>query len=100
MIAPGLCFVHRQRRTAMPLINVTFTSAHKQPASKAAVAAEVRRLASTILSKDPGITAVIVQQVAPEDWFAGGQPIADTGLATFWLDIHVTEGNDTKDGKA
>ena len=84
----------------MPLVTVTFASRSKHLASKAAIAAEVSRLSSTFLGNDPKITAIIVQQVEPEDWFAGGRSLADAGLASVWLDIHVTEGNKTKDEKA
>src|SRR3954466_10415750 len=100
MIAAGLCSVHQQGRTAMPLITVTYASNHQKLASKAEIAAEVTRLSSTILGKDPKVTAIIVQRVEPEDWFAGGTSLAEQGLASVWLDIHVTEGNKTKDEKA
>ena len=84
----------------MPLITVTFSSQHGQIASKAAIAAEVNRLSATFLNNDPKVTAIIVQRVEAEDWFAGGNSLADQGLASVWLDIHVTEGNKTKDEKA
>jgi 4-oxalocrotonate tautomerase len=84
----------------MPLITVTFASARPQLAPKPAIAAEVSRLSSSILGKDPKVTAIIVQRVEPEDWFAGGRSLADAGLASVWLDIHVTEGTNTKDEKA
>ena len=56
----------------MPLITVTFASQYNRLASKATIAAEVNRLSSTFLSNDPKMTAIIVQRVEPEDWFAGG----------------------------
>ena len=84
----------------MPLINVTFASQHNRLASKATIAAEVNRLSAAFLGNDPKITAIIAQRVEPEDWFAGGRSLADQGLASVWLDIHVTEGNKTKDEKA
>ena len=84
----------------MPLITVTFASTHSKLASKAEIAAEVSRLSSTILGKDPKVTAVIVQRTEPEDWFAAGRSLADQGLASFWLDIHISEGTNTKDEKA
>jgi 4-oxalocrotonate tautomerase len=84
----------------MPLITVTYASNHQKLASKAQIAAEVTRLSSTILRKAPEVTALIVQRVEPEDWFAGGRSLADAGLASFWLDIHITEGTNTKDEKA
>ena len=82
----------------MPLITVTYAS--DKLVSRAEIAAEVTRLSSTILGKDPKVTALIVQRVEPEDWFAGGRSLAEADLASFWLDIHISEGTNTKDEKA
>jgi 4-oxalocrotonate tautomerase len=84
----------------MPLITVTYASQNKQIASKPAIAAEVSRLSSTILGKLPEVTAIVLQRVEPEDWFAGGRSLAEAGLASVWLDIHISEGTNTKDEKA
>ena len=84
----------------MPLITLTFSSQDSRLASKATIAAEVNRLSATFLNNDPKVTAIIVQRVEPEDWFAGGNSLAEQGLASVWLDVHVTEGNKTKDEKA
>jgi len=84
----------------MPLITVTYASPHKTPVSKPAIAAEVSRLSSTILGKDPKVTAVIITETDPADWFCGGRSLADQKLASFWLDIHITDGTNTKDEKA
>jgi 4-oxalocrotonate tautomerase len=84
----------------MPLITITFASPREKRPANAAIVAEITRLSSTILGKAPAVTAVIVQQVEAQDWFAGGRSLADAGLASFWLDIHVTEGTNTKDEKA
>ena len=84
----------------MPLITVTLSSPHPEMPPKAAVAAEVSRLSSTILRKDPKVTAIIVTTVPPEDWFCGGRSLADARLASVWLDIHITDGTNTKDEKA
>ena len=84
----------------MPLITVTVSSPHQKVLDKAAIAAEVSRLSSTLLHKDPKLTAVIVDRVPPENWFCGGQSLADAWLASFWLDIHVTEGTNTREEKA
>ena len=83
----------------MPLITVTVATPHKKVLLKAEIAAEVTRLSSALLGKDPKVTAVIVSRVAPDDWFAGGRSLTDAWLASFWLDIHVTEGTNTKDEK-
>ena len=68
--------------------------------AKARIAAEISRLSSNLLHKDPKVTAVIVTSVDPGDWFCGGRSLADAGLASFWLDIHIVDGTNTKDEKA
>jgi 4-oxalocrotonate tautomerase len=78
------------RRKIMPLITVTYSSSRQTPSLQTA----------KILHKDPKVTAIIVKSVDAADWFAGGQSLAEQKLASFWLDIHVTEGTNTKDEKA
>ena len=34
--------------------------------------------------------------VDPQHWFAGGKSLADHGANTFWLDIKVVDGTNTK----
>jgi 4-oxalocrotonate tautomerase len=84
----------------MPLITVTYSSARATPSLKADIAAAVTELTTKILHKDPKVTAIIVKSVDAADWFAGGRSLAEQKLASFWLDIHVTEGTNTKDEKA
>ena len=84
----------------MPLITVTVSTPHQKVLDKAAIAAEVARLSTTILRKDPKVTAIIVKPVDAADWFAGGRSLAEQSLASFWLDVHVSEGTNTKDEKA
>ena len=84
----------------MPLITVTYSSSRQAPSLKADIAAAVSELTAKILHKDPKVTAIIVKSVDAADWFAGGKSLAEQKLASFWLDIHVTEGTNTKDEKA
>jgi len=84
----------------MPLITVTVSTPHQKVLNKAAIAAEVSRLSTAILGKDPKVTAVIVTRVPSDDWFCGGKSLTEEWLASFWLDIHVTDGTNTKDEKA
>ena len=84
----------------MPLITVSYSSSRQSPSLKADIAKAVSELTADILHKDPKVTAIIVKSVDPADWFAGGRTLADQRLASFWLDIHVTEGTNTKDEKA
>ena len=84
----------------MPLISVTYATHRQTPSLKAGIAAAITELTAAILHKDPKVTAVIVKSVDPADWFAGGKSLAEQSLASFWLDVHVSEGTNTKDEKA
>jgi 4-oxalocrotonate tautomerase len=84
----------------MPLITVTYASSRQTPSLKADIASAVSEFTAKILHKDPKVTAIIVKTADAADWFAGGKSLAEQNLASFWLDIHVTEGTNTKDEKA
>ena len=84
----------------MPLITVSYTSSRQSPSLKADIASAVSELTAEILHKDPKVTAIIVKSVDASDWFAGGKSLAEQKLASYWIDIHVTEGTNTKDEKA
>jgi 4-oxalocrotonate tautomerase len=106
MMQAGLGLLHAinrvplTRRTLMPLITVTYSSPRTAPSLKADIAAAVSELTAQILHKDPKVTAIIVKSVDAADWFAGGKSLADERLASYWLDIHISEGTNTKDEKA
>jgi 4-oxalocrotonate tautomerase len=84
----------------MPLITVTYSTSRQSPSLKSDIAAAVSELTARILRKDPKVTAIIVRSVDAADWFAGGRSLAEQKLASFWLDVHVSEGTNTKDEKA
>jgi 4-oxalocrotonate tautomerase len=84
----------------MPLISVTYSSSRDAPSLKADIAGAVTELTAKILHKDPKVTAIIVKSVDAADWFAGGKSLREQQLASFWLDVHVSEGTNTKDEKA
>jgi 4-oxalocrotonate tautomerase len=84
----------------MPLITVSYTTSRQSPSLKADIANAVSELTAEILHKDPKVTAIIVKSVDADDWFAGGKSLAEQKLASYWLDIHVSEGTNTKDEKA
>lgn len=83
----------------MPLIIVRYSTPNAQP-KKADIAAAITELSSTILRKDASVTALIIEAADPADWFAGGSTLAEQKLASFWVDIHVSDGTNTKDEKA
>ena len=84
----------------MPLITISYSTGRNAPSLKAEIAAAVSELTAKILHKEPKVTAIIVKSVEASDWFAGGKSLVEQKLASFWLDIHVTDGTNTKDEKA
>jgi 4-oxalocrotonate tautomerase len=84
----------------MPLITVSYATPRPSAAQKADIVGAVTELTAKILHKDPKVTAIIVKSVDASDWFASGRSLAEQGLASYWIDVHVSEGTNTKDEKA
>jgi 4-oxalocrotonate tautomerase len=79
----------------MPIINIAVTGKPDAELS-AHIAAQITDITRTHLRKDPTVTAVAVTYIDPHHWFAGGQSLAAQGRNTFWLDIKVVDGSNTK----
>jgi len=79
----------------MPIINIAVTG-KSNPALSQKLATEVTELTRQHLRKDPTVTAVAVTYVDPEHWFAGGKSLAAQNANSFWLDIKVVDGTNTK----
>lgn len=83
----------------MPIITVKVAPREAQDQLETQVAASAARLSTEILRKKPELTAVVVERVDPAAWFAGGRSLAEQGKASFWLEIKVVDGTNTKDDK-
>ena len=57
-------------------------------------------LVAEILRKKHELTAVAVHCVPPGHWYVAGKSLSAQGLATFFLEVNVTEGTNTRDEKA
>lgn len=79
----------------MPILNLSVTTPPDALQSKA-IAERLSNLTAEHLRKDPTITAVAIHHVDPLHWFAGGQSLADQKQQSFWLDIKVVDGSNTK----
>jgi 4-oxalocrotonate tautomerase len=79
----------------MPIINLVI-SGQPDPALSQRLATQVTELTRDHLRKDPTITAVAVSYIDPQHWFAGGTSLVSQGRHTFWLDIKVVDGTNTK----
>jgi 4-oxalocrotonate tautomerase len=84
----------------MPMIQVLYSTPKSQPDTVARIAALAAKLANEKLGKDRAVTAVAVTPVPAENWFAAGQSLAEAKLASFFLDIKITDSTNTKDEKA
>ncbi|WEX76085.1 4-oxalocrotonate tautomerase family protein [Sinorhizobium numidicum] len=79
----------------MPIINIAVTG-RPDPKRSQEIAVEVSALTQAHLRKDPTVTAVAISYVDPQHWFAGGKSIASQETNSFWLDIKVVDGTNTK----
>jgi 4-oxalocrotonate tautomerase len=79
----------------MPIITVTITG-QPDPALSRRIAKEISEQTRVHLRKDPAVTAVLVNYADPRHWFAGGKSLAEQNANTFWLDIKVVDGTNTK----
>jgi 4-oxalocrotonate tautomerase len=83
----------------MPYLNCKLSVPPSQDVT-AKIASVLTDLTAEVLKKKRELTAVAVEYVAPEQWYIGGTSLADQSLRSFYLDIKVTEGTNTKDEKA
>lgn len=83
----------------MPYLNMR-VSAPESPELAEKIAAMLQDHTSEILGKRPEVTSICIDFVPPSNWFIGGSRIQDQSAATFYLDIKVTEGTNTKVQKA
>jgi 4-oxalocrotonate tautomerase len=84
----------------MPMITVRYATARRKSGLTEMIAKAASRLSADILHKNRLLTAVTVEQIAPEDWFIGDKSLTRHGLASFWLDIRIVDGTNTREEKA
>src|SRR5215467_12091411 len=83
----------------MPYLNAKISTPHSaETASK--IAGVLADLTVEMLKKARELTSVAIEFLPPDQWFVGGPPVSAQGLNTFFLEIKVTEGTNTKDEKA
>lgn len=83
----------------MPILNVKVS----RPASSQLVrdiSETLLELTSRILRKQRDVTSIAIDFVPPEHWVVAGRTLAEHGKASFYFDVKVTDGTNTKDEKA
>jgi 4-oxalocrotonate tautomerase len=84
----------------MPIIQITYATPMPSADLPARIAADIVAITTRILRKKSELTAVTIEQRDAAHWFVGGPSLAAQGLASFFLDIKVVDGTNTKDEKA
>jgi 4-oxalocrotonate tautomerase len=83
----------------MPILNVKISAA-PSPELVAAVAETLLDLTTRILHKKRELTAIAIDFVPPEHWVVGGKTLAEQRKRSFYFDIKIVDGTNTKDEKA
>jgi 4-oxalocrotonate tautomerase len=83
----------------MPFIHARYSTPVEQDLREP-IAALLTEVTATVLRKKPEVTAVVVEQVAPTDWFVGARSLKDHRKATFFVEVRVTKGTNVKEEKA
>lgn len=80
----------------MPYLNIKIAAIESTETSEK-VAALLTDLTASVLGKKRELTAVAIEYLRPSSWFIAGKNVT---TPTFYLDIKVTEGTNTKNEKA
>src|SRR5215468_1372477 len=84
----------------MPMISIQYATQRFRPELPKEIAKAARQLSSEILHKNPEVTAVVVEEMQPANWFIASKSLTEHGLASFWFDVRITDGTNTRDEKA
>lgn len=83
----------------MPILNVKVS----QPATaelSTQISEMLLELTTRILHKKRELTSIAIDYIAPEHWIVGGSSLAAQSRNSFYFDIKVVDGTNTKDEKA
>jgi 4-oxalocrotonate tautomerase len=83
----------------MPYLNLKLSISPSEETTEQ-LALVLTDLTAQILRKKREVTSVAIECIPPAQWTIGGLSIAAKVSATFFLEVKVTEGTNTKDEKA
>ena len=83
----------------MPYLNIKLSVAPSAELTKKVVET-LSTHTGEILGKKPEVTSIAVEFVEPTQWFVGGRSVGEQATTTFYLDVKITEGTNTKAEKA
>jgi 4-oxalocrotonate tautomerase len=83
----------------MPILNVKVSRPASAELTKR-ISSALGELTARILKKPPEVTAIAIDYVPPEHWVIAGRTLVEHGKSSFYFDIKITEGTNTKDEMA
>lgn len=83
----------------MPYIHIQI-SGQPDDALAARSAATAVQLTQRLLHKDPSLTAVVVDFIAPSRWFVAGRALQASGARSYHWMVSITDETNTKAEKA
>lgn len=82
----------------MPIINLK-VSLPESSKTLQLIASELTHLTEKFLKRKPEVTAITILPVDRENWFINKMSLKETNQNSFYLDIKVTYGTNSKDEK-
>lgn len=83
----------------MPYLNVKLAMPESAELAEKVVTVLMKHT-TEILGKKPEVTSIQVDFVPPHLWFVNGIRVSEQNAVTFYLDIKITDGTNTKAEKA
>ena len=83
----------------MPIINLK-VSLPQSSKTLQLIANELTHLTEKFLKKKPEVTAITILPVDRENWFINKMSLKETNQNSFYIDIKVTDGTNSKDEKS
>ncbi len=83
----------------MPYLNVKLSATESQETTER-IASMLTALTTDVLKKKRELTSVALDYISAQRWYIAGASLAVQETATFYLDVKITEGTNTKDEKA
>jgi 4-oxalocrotonate tautomerase len=80
----------------MPILNVKVSRTPSAELTQR-ISGALAEMTARILKKPPEVTAIVIDYVPPEHWVVAGHTLVEHGKSSFYFDIKVTEGTNTKD---
>jgi 4-oxalocrotonate tautomerase len=96
---PRLALSSSPQESSIPYLHIQI-SGEADAALSRGVAAKATELTARLLGKDPSLTAVVVDFIAPTQWFIGGQALAASRHRSFHWMVSITDETNTKREKA